>query len=84
MTDVYVESSWIDCGDNGCICCPSERRTGMRTNGVCQCFRSGNFLNLTPEENRKIRRVVLYWRERALYAENRLEKVKRNLKKVEP
>ena len=63
----------VDCGDNSCICCPPEHRKGMRTNGGCRCFRSGNFLNLSSEESRKVRRAVLYWRQRALDAERKLE-----------
>lgn len=65
-------SGHVDCGDNSCICCPPEHRTGMRTNGGCRCFRHGNFLHLSSEESRKVRRAVQYWRQRALDAERKL------------
>ena len=65
---------YVDCGNDACICCPKEEKTGARTNGGCQCFRAGNFLRLSPIENRKIRRAVLYWRYRAQDAEEQLKR----------
>lgn len=55
----------VDCGDNSCICCPPEKKKGMRTNGGCRCFKHDSFVHLSSEDNRKVRRAVLYWRYRA-------------------
>ena len=71
--------SYIDCGDNSCICCPKEEKTGMRTNGGCRCFKHGNFLALSSEENRKVRRAILYWRFRAQGAEEEVARLKDRL-----
>jgi len=73
MTKVADQIEVVDCGENSCICCPPEKRTGMRTNGACRCFRQGNFLSLSTEERIKVRRAVMYWRNRAIEAERKLE-----------
>jgi hypothetical protein len=65
-------SDYVDCGDNGCLCCPPEQMKGMRTNGGCRCFRHGNFMNLSAEERGRIYRAVMYWRDRAIGAEHTL------------
>ena len=55
-----------DCGDSSCAC--ASTRSGMRTNGGCQCIK-----HIPSRYRIGVTLALSYWRKRALEAEAELD-----------